>query len=112
MRVINSRNDEIFLSSLSLAKGHWQQFAGLMLRPSLAEGDGLLFRPARGIHTHFMRFAIDLVYLDKADRVQAIRVAMSPWRFDWERTAAVIETTAYATSRAGLQIGDQLLIKP
>jgi uncharacterized membrane protein (UPF0127 family) len=110
-RVVNCRNGRVFVSHLREARGHWQHFAGLMLVPSLDHGEAVLFRPARGIHTHFMRFAIDLIYLDDAHRVHAIRESMPPWRFDLRTGAAVIEANAGAARAADLQIGDQLRIE-
>jgi uncharacterized protein len=108
--VVNCRNGQVFLSHLREAQGPWQKFAGLMFAPSLAHGEGVIFRPARGIHTHFMRFAIDLVYLDEAQRVRAVREAMPPWRLDLRSAEAVIEASAGAVRAADLQIGDELRI--
>ena len=108
--VVNCRNGRVFLSHLREARGPWQKFAGLMFARSLAETHGVLFRPARGVHTHFMRFPIDLVYLDDAHRVRAIREAMPPWRFDWRTAEAVVEANAGAARAADLQIGDELRI--
>ena len=107
-RVINGRTGQVFLSEVREARGPWQKFAGLMLAHSLADAHGVLFRPAQGVHTHFMRFAIDLVYLDEAHRVRAIREVMPPWRFDFRSSAAVIETNAGAARAADIQVGDEL----
>lgn len=109
--IVNCRNGRIFLSDLREAQGHWQKFAGLMFAPSLGNAQGILFRPAQGVHTHFMRFSIDLVYLDAANRVRAIREAMPPWRLDLRTAAAVIEANAGAARAADIQIGDELRIE-
>jgi uncharacterized protein len=106
--VINDRNGRVFLTDLHVVRGVWERFAGLMLRSSLAEARGLLFRPARGIHTLFMRFPIDLVYLDQERRVRAIRPAMPPWRLDLRCADAVIEVNAGAASAADIRLGDRL----
>ncbi|MBW3634712.1 MAG: DUF192 domain-containing protein [Chloroflexi bacterium] len=110
-RVVNGRNDRVFLSDLREARGLWGKFAGLMLAPSLGEAQGVLFRPARGIHTYFMRFPIDLIYLDEAYRVSAIREAMPPWRLDLRSATAVIEVNAGAARANDIQIGDELRIE-
>jgi uncharacterized membrane protein (UPF0127 family) len=107
-RVVNARNGRVFLTRAREARGPWQQFAGLMLAPSLGVTEGVIFRPARGVHTHFMRFAIDLIYLDGANQVCAIRPAMPPWRFDLQIAAAVIEANAGAAGAADIRIGDEL----
>jgi uncharacterized membrane protein (UPF0127 family) len=110
-RVTNTRTGQVFLSELREARGPWQKFAGLMFTPTLPAAGGVLFRPVRGIHTHFMRFAIDLIYLDETHRVCAIRSDMPPWRFDLRSAAAVIETRAGAARMAGVQVGDELRLE-
>ena len=108
--VVNGRNGNVFIAELREARSPWQKFVGLMFARSLGDAQGLLFRPARGVHTHFMRFPIDLVYLDGADRAWAIREAMLPWRFDFRSAHAVIEVNAGAARAADIQIGDELRI--
>lgn len=109
--VVNARTGQMFLHDLREARGPWGKFAGLMFAPSLDVAQGLLFRPARGIHTHFMRFPIDLIYLDDASNVQAIREGMGPWRFDFRSAAAVIEVNAGAARSSDIRVGDQLRIE-
>jgi hypothetical protein len=108
--VANGRTGRVFLSGLREARGAWQKFSGLMFVSSLGTAQGVLFRPAHGVHTHFMRFPIDLIYLDDGHRVQSIREAMPPWRFDFRSAAAVIEANAGTVRSADIQIGDHLRI--
>jgi uncharacterized membrane protein (UPF0127 family) len=79
-QVTNPETNQVVATHVVEAKGSWASFKGLMFRDSLQSGHGMLFRPARGIHTNFMRFPIDLVFLDKENRVTKIREAMGPWR--------------------------------
>ncbi len=111
-QVTNERTGIIFATAVRQAEGAWGNFRGLMLKKSMPEGHGLLFRPARGIHTHFMRFPIDLVFLDGEDRVSKIREAMPPWRFDFTSAAGVIEMNPGAARAAGVQPGDRLRFDP
>ena len=110
MSVVNGRNGQVCLAEVREARSPWQKFTGLMFARSLGDSQGLLFRPARGVHTHFMRFSIDLVYLDDAHRVRAIREAMPPWRFDFRSAHAVIETNAGAARARDIHVGDELCI--
>jgi uncharacterized membrane protein (UPF0127 family) len=55
-----------------------------------------------------MRFPIDLVYLDKDNRVTKVREAMRPWRFDLTAAAGVIELNAGTTRAADIRPGDLL----
>jgi uncharacterized protein len=82
---------------------------GLLGRKSLPSGQGILLRPAASIHTFFMRFAIDAVFLDEELRVVAIAADLRPWRAAGKRGArAVLELPAGECARRGLAIGDQI----
>ena len=111
-KVVNKRTGKIVGTEVAEAIGPWQSFKGLMLRKSMPEGHGLVFRPAKGIHTQFMRFPIDLVFLDKTDRVVKVHPSMRPWRFDFTNAAGVIEFNAGAAAKYDIQPGDQLVFKP
>ncbi len=110
-RLINERTGATVLPEVERARGAWGSFRGLMLRKRIPEGYGLLFAPAQGIHTQFMRFAIDLVFLDKEMQVVKIHEAMPPWRFDFKRAAMVIEATSGAAAAAGLREGDRVRLE-
>lgn len=56
-----------------------KRLRGLMLRRRLPEGRGLLLAPCDGVHMLFMRFAIDVVYLDKNFCVKKIVRRLRPW---------------------------------
>ena len=109
--VVNARTGQVVLDDLREARGPWGKFAGLMGVRSLDVAHGLLFKPAQGVHTHFMRFPIDLIYLDAAFRVKAIRERMVPWRFDFRSAAAVIEVNAGEARSSDIQVGDRLRIE-
>jgi uncharacterized protein len=110
-RVVNERNGALVGTSVGQANGAWRSFKGLMLMKRLPDGHGLVFRPARGIHTHFMRFPIDLVFLDAASRVTKTRECMVPWRFDFTTADAVIELNAGTIRNADVRFGDRLVFE-
>lgn len=84
---------------------------GLLGRSELHEGSGLLLRPAGSIHTGFMRFPIDAVFLDRELRVLRTVSNLGPWRAARRRgTRAVLELPAGTCARAGLQPGDRLVL--
>jgi uncharacterized protein len=79
---------------------------GLMGRRALAPGEGLLLRPTPSIHTWFMRFAIDAVFLDSELRVLGVKPELGPWRFaDRRQTRAVLELPGGEARRIGLEPG-------
>jgi uncharacterized protein len=83
---------------------------GLLGRRSLPSGEGILLRPASSVHTAFMRFAIDAVFLDRELRVLKVAPSLRPWRTAARRKAhAVLELGAGESERRGLKPGDRLV---
>jgi uncharacterized protein len=92
-----------------LAETPLARLRGLLGRSGMSSGEGLLLRPAGSIHTAFMRFAIDAVFLDRTDRVVKIASALRPWRAAGCRGArSVLELPAGEAARRGLRPGVSL----
>ena len=84
---------------------------GLLRHKKLDPGDGLWIIPCESVHTFFMKFAIDLVYLDKKKRVRKVRHAVGPWRLSACLTAhSILELPAGAAAASGTVKGDELEI--
>ena len=82
-------------------------------KQELAAGEGLLLRPAPSIHTWFMRFPIDAVFLDRNMSVIAIEEDLRPWRTAGRRGArAVLELRSGESRRRGIKRGDRLNVEP
>ena len=95
-----------------VADGPLLRMRGLLGRAGLGADEGLLLRPAGSIHTHFMRFAIDALFLDRELRVLDVRSALRPWRMARKRGAkAVLELRAGEAQRRGVSIGDVLRLE-
>jgi len=100
-------------TSCSLADTLPTRFRGLMGRRQLEPGEGLLLRPSGSIHTCFMRFAIDVVFLDAELEVVAISPAVPPWRLRVEpRARCVLELPAGEADHVGIAVGDRLTVEP
>ena len=81
MKCIHRPGGEVIVQEVETADTFWARLWGLMMRPSLAAGKGLLLSPCPQIHTCFMRFDIDAVFCDKSGRVLYVKENMRPWRF-------------------------------
>ena len=93
-----------------LAETPLARLRGLLGRSDLPAGEGLLLRPAGSIHTAFMRFPIDAVFLDADLRVVKIAADLRPWRMAAARGAkSVVEIAAGEAARRGLNVGDRLV---
>ncbi len=87
-----------------------RRMRGLLGRRSLAGGEGILLQPAASIHTFFMRFPIDVVFLDRERVVVGIAYELRPWRATAERGAhAALELASGECERRGVAIGDRLV---
>lgn len=98
----------IVAESVRVADTYLRRLRGLMGR-RLREGEGLVLRPAFSIHTSFMRYPIDVVFLDQDLTVVDIETHVKPWRTASCRAAKeVVELPAGECERRGLRIGDQV----
>ena len=94
-----------------LATSPLRRMKGLLGRRGLDDDEGLLLRPTSSVHTWFMRFSIDLAFLDRELQVVRIAHEVRPWRFAYARRSRyVLELPAGAAARRGLQTGDRLVI--
>ncbi|HEY8538566.1 MAG TPA: DUF192 domain-containing protein [Steroidobacteraceae bacterium] len=95
-----------------IASTFGSRFIGLMNRSRLGAEEGLLFVPGGGIHTCWMRFAIDVIFLDA--QLEAVRVISNvlPWRLvpAPRRTHYVLELAAGSAPQMGIEEGTQLRI--
>lgn len=108
-RTLITDRDTTVCRHCSVAESPRARMKGLLGHRSLAQGEGLLIRPAPSIHTWFMRFSIDVVFLDWDMSVIGIVEELRPWRVASRRQArAVLELPAGEARRRGLRIGDQL----
>jgi uncharacterized membrane protein (UPF0127 family) len=84
---------------------------GLLGRRGLPAGDGLLLRPCASVHTCFLCFPIDVVFLDGDDRVVRVVEHLRPWRTAGRRGAeAVLELAACEARHRGIETGERLTI--
>ncbi|RZA08549.1 MAG: DUF192 domain-containing protein [Proteobacteria bacterium] len=92
----------------------WERLVGLLPRAGLAEGEALYIEPCTSIHNFFMRFAIDVAFLNRQGRVVAIYHGLKPWRLSWIHFTAkgALEAPAGSLARAGVKKGDVLTICP
>ena len=89
-----------------VADSFWSRGVGLLGRRSLPPAEGLLIRPCSSVHTLFMRFTIDVVYLDEAWRVVKVVHRLKPWRFSAGRGAKmVLELQGGEAERIGIADG-------
>ncbi len=115
-----SRDDDVRLSiegrivvqRLRPAKRMHERFLGLMGRAPSGPGTGLWLSPCMSIHTCFMRFAIDVAFLDRAGIILRVARNIRPWRLVWapRGTHSVVEVESGWMPESALKPGDRTQI--
>ncbi len=89
------------------AKTYWQRMRGLLARAAPDSGEALSISPCSGVHTFFMSYSLDVVYLNRQGRIVKIVPYLKPWRASQCFGArTVLEFRAGEVARIGLQLGD------
>ena len=101
-------------TALAVADTYWTRLRGLLglTADDFGNGSGLWIVPCHGVHTHGMRFPIDLVYLDRNLRVIHLHPDLPPWRFAAVRTQArsVLELPCHTVEETKTAVGDKIEI--
>jgi len=87
------------------------RLVGLLKHSMLPDNEAMLFEPGGSIHTIGMRFAIDVVYLEKDNKVLKIVADMRPWRFSFapKGTRRVLELSSGNAKRTGIHLNQTLV---
>ena len=95
-RLKEAASGQVLISHLEIGSTFWKRLVGLQFRSQLLPGRGLLLAPCNSIHTFFLRFPIDVTFLDDRGKVLRIRSSVRPWRIvpPVRRAHAVLETAA------------------
>jgi uncharacterized protein len=106
---VRREGGEIVCERCRVASSPPSRMRGLLGRRGLEAGEGLLLRPASSIHTWFMRFPIDAVFVGAEGTVVRIAAGLRPWRVAARRGALeVLELASGECERRGLKQGDKL----
>ncbi len=111
MEIFNLTRETTLATAAGAARGYSARLMGLMFRDSLPENGGLLLEPESSIHTFFMRFPIDVLYLNRDYEVLRAVPAMPPNRIGPLRTPrchAILELPAGTIAATGTTVGDRL----
>jgi uncharacterized membrane protein (UPF0127 family) len=110
MHIINQDRDKSLATDGRLANTFWLRLRGLLGKKSLSEGEGLVLVGEKSIHTLFMKFPIDILYIDKDYRVIRVDENMVPYRLGpfVTKSAYVLEVPVGTIAATNTKVGDQL----
>lgn len=110
--VTNVTRGTVLATRLEAAHTGPKRRKGLLGRDGLAQGEGLWIAPCESVHTFFMRFPIDLVYLDREKKIKKARSAVGPWRLSACMSAhSILELPAGTIAQTRTERGDTLEIE-
>lgn len=103
-------NTRVVVTNLHFARSLGSRLIGLLGTKSIAPGYGLLISPCNQVHTFFMNFVIDVIFLDHSNHIVKICPKLKPWRLSplvW-KAKTVLEMNEGGSE--GLRVGDLLQI--
>jgi len=107
-KAINAATGQVIATRVKIAEDFRSRSVGLLNRASLDEDEGLLIKPCNSIHTFFMKFPIDVVFLDKKWHVVRTIEKLKPWRLAWAvvRGFMVLEIAGGKLSKVSVKTND------
>jgi uncharacterized protein len=107
--VRNQTRNTVLADTAEIADTAAKRRTGLLKQPRLEPGQGLWIVPCEAVHSFGMKFAIDVVYIDRKKKVRKIRPGMVPRRISGCLVAhSVLELPVGVIEASGTQAGDQL----
>jgi uncharacterized membrane protein (UPF0127 family) len=111
MRVRNLTRNTLIADNAEVASSGANRSKGLLGRKQLEPGGGMWIVPCEAVHTFFMQFSIDLIYIDRKHRVKKVTAQVPPWRISGCLSAhSVIELPVGTIRATQTQRGDLLEI--
>jgi uncharacterized protein len=114
VRIVNETRSSVVCERARVARTMFARGRGLMFAAELPADSGLVIDPCNSIHMFFMRFSLDVLYVDRDDRVVRVQRGIKPWRIGPLITRGgryVIELPAGSIDRSGTEVGDQLRLR-
>lgn len=114
MRAINRTRNAILVEHGTIAANMWTRMRGLLGHAPLKDGEGLLLKGEKAIHSIGMSFSIDALFLDQEGRVIYLMPVMPPMRASpmvWQ-AQDVLELPAGKITETGTALGDKVEIQP
>ncbi|MGH9145701.1 MAG: DUF192 domain-containing protein [Vicinamibacterales bacterium] len=107
---LNTTRNRPLAGRVAVAATRASRAVGLLGHHELPHGEGLWIVPSRGVHTCWMRFAIDVVALDRRGRVIDLVANLKPWRMRLPRAGCVgvLELPVGSIAESGTRLGDSV----
>ena len=114
VRIVNTTRGATLANEAILANTLWTRMRGLLGTKGLEPGTGLVLSPCNSIHTWFMGYDIDVLFLDGNGKVVQILESYAPWKMTRPYLSAreVVELPSGALKGTGTALGDTIAQEP
>jgi uncharacterized membrane protein (UPF0127 family) len=114
MRLVYAGKGNILAEQVMNAYTFFRRLKGLMFTKSLPSGCCLHIRPCRSVHTFFMKYTIDILYLDAQYNIIGVEANLKPGKIGaiYPNSVSVIELPEGAIQQNGIQIGQAVWFEP
>ena len=112
MKLANTTKNLFLAQDALIASTPFFRMKGLLGRKTFNDGEALVIRPCNSIHTFFMRFAIDVLFLDRQNKVIAMLNNVLPWRVSpvYWRGYSVVELPSGVIKKSETAVGDEIIL--
>ena len=111
-RLRNVTRGTVLGEAIDIADTSAKRTTGLLKHTELRAGEGLWIVPCEGVHTFFMKFALDLVYIDKKNLVRKVVRDVRPWRVSFCLMAdSIVELPVGVVGESATQKGDEMVFE-
>ena len=113
LRVYNVTRKRALMERGAVADGFWTRLRGLIGHRPLRDGEGLMITPCNSVHTFFMGFPIDVVYVTADGEVAGLAEELPPFRIGpiVRRARFVLELPAGTVAKTGTRVGDRIVVQ-
>ncbi len=113
MNAFNVTRNRTLIERGEVADNAWTRLKGLIGHRPLKAGEGLMIQPCNSVHTFFMRFPIDVVYVSEAGEVVGLAQRLMPYRIGpiVRGASFVLELPAGTIEQTKTQRGDRVVVE-
>ena len=113
LRITNETRGAVIADRAFEAQSYWSRLVGLLSRSSLEPGEALHINPCTSVHTAFMRFPIDVIYLNRDNEVVKLSPNLKPFRMSGILRGghSVVELPTGVIESTGTTVGDRFTIE-
>lgn len=110
MRIVNCTRESVLAENYEIADNFIKRFLGLMGKEELPSKGGLLIVPCNSIHMFFMKIPLDVVFINRSNKIVYLLENIKPWQVSRlvREACAVIELPAGTIAATGTMVGDML----